>query len=367
MEATIALFLLGSSLVSSGFSEAKQDTWICVLLALVLSIPLLWVHSAILELYPGRSYFDNIARALGKPMGKVVSALLLLYTFHLGALVMRVFSEFIHIVNMTETPLIAISVCVVAVGVYILNNRLYVLARICKFTFPFLIATVFVTVVLSVPNMDLNNLKPAFHAGWRNIAAGTLAYLSVTYAELIMCAPMFGELGRGEKVFPTFFKGALLGFVILLVADLRNLLILGYSAGMFAFPSYEAVSVVKLGDFFTRIEVLIGINLLLAGFVKNCVMMFTACVGIARTFGYRDGEPFVAPCALLILALSVVVYGNTEELFGWSRYFTYYSIPFQIVIPVLVLIVGKIRKKAGRAGKAEKETRAPAPRESRAE
>ena len=354
MEATIALFLTGSSLISSGASEAKQDTWICVILAFALSVPLIWVHSRILKLYPGRNYFNNILRALGGPVGKAVSLLLLIFILHLSGLVLRVFAEFIHIVNMTDTPLNAIAVFVSAVGAYVLSNRLYVLTRISKFAFPFLAVTVGLTIVLSLQNMELKNLQPILHSGFGNMAKGTLSSLSVTYAELVICAPMFGELSRKQNIFPTFFRGALWGFLVLLAADLRNLLVLGYSAGTYAFPSYEAVSVVKLGEFFTRIEVLIGINLLLAGFVKSCVTMFTACKGLAEVFGYQDYEPLVGPSTLLILTISELVHNNTEELFGWIRYFTYYSIPFQILLPVLVLIVGTIRKKAGKLPGCEK-------------
>lgn len=364
MEVTVALFLTGSSIVSSGASDAKQDTWITILLAFALSIPLIWVHSEILQLYPGRNYFGNILRTLGGPVGKAVSVLLLLFYFHLGALVLRIFTEFIHIVNMTDTPAIAISVFMTAAGVYVLSNRLYVLTRICKFTFPLLMVAVALTILLSLKNMNLNYLRPVLNSGWQNLTRGTLATLSVTYGELIVCAPMFGELDRRNQVFPVFFRGALWGFLVLLIADLRNLLVLGYSAGTFAFPSYEAVSIVKLGDFFTRIEVLIGINLLLAGFIKTSVLLFTACKGLAEVFHLGDYEPLAAPCSLLILTLSELVYNNMEEMFSWDRYFTYYSIPFQILLPVLVLIVGKIRKKLQKPGKAERQTPSPKPQES---
>lgn len=365
MEMTVAMFLVGSSLISSGSSEAQQDTWICVLLAFALSVPLVWVHARILELYPGRSYFGNMIQVLGKPAGRTVSVVLLLFTFQLSAFVLRTFAEFIHIVNMPETPLVAISACVTAVAVYVLENRLHVLARICKFTLPLLIATLGVTIALSAPSMELDHLKPVLHSGWSHIAYGTLTYFSMTYGELIVCAPMFCELDRKEKVFPVFLRGALWGFLILFGADLRNLLILGYSSGVFLFPSFEAVSVVALGDFFTRIEVLIGINLLMAGFLKNCVMLTTVCIGIAKTFGYRDYEPFVAPCALLIMALSEIVQDNTEQLFQWIRYFSYFSIPFQVLLPVLVLIVGTVRKRRRRP--PGKEAEAPRPQAPAAE
>lgn len=115
LEATIALFMTGSSLITGSLTEAKQDTWICMILAFLLSIPLVWIHSRIIELYPGRDYFENIIKACGKPFGKALCVLLLLYSFHITALVERTFCVFIKTVNMPETPFIFILFCIVII------------------------------------------------------------------------------------------------------------------------------------------------------------------------------------------------------------------------------------------------------------
>ncbi|OCN01202.1 hypothetical protein A7X67_07480 [Clostridium sp. W14A] len=345
MEATVAMFLIGSSLVKSGSSPAKQDTWICIIIAVILSIPLMWVHTRILNLYPGRNYYQNILRAMGRPAGTVVCLIFTIYTFHLGALVMRVFTEFIHIAGMTTTPTIVISSVIVAVLVYMLSNRLYVLARISKFMLPFLYITVAITIILSYQNMELSNLMPILNSKPSDLFQGVLSALAVPYGEILVCAPMFGALSREEKIFPTMLKGVILGFVILISANLRNFLTLGYSVSVFQFPSFESVSLVQLGDFFTRVEVLIGINLLLAGFFKCCVLLFSACDALSETLGLQDYEPLVSPCALLFLTLSGLLVGNTLEMFRWMEYMSVYTLPFQVFLPVLVLIVGVVRKK----------------------
>jgi spore germination protein KB len=364
MEATIALFLIGSSLVSSGSSSVKQNTWFCVLTGMVLAIPMVWVNSRILELYPGQDYFQNIFRATGRPAGTVICALMTFYILHLGTLVLRNFAEFIHIVNMTETPIIAILVSLTAVLVYALSNRLYVLARLSKFVLPFLLAFVVITVVLSYNDMDWNNLRPVLHCKPAEMANGILAGFTLPYGEVVVCASMFGSLERNAKIFPTFLKGVLLAFLVLIVADLRNTLVIGYVTGVFEFPSYEAVSVITLGEFFTRIEVLIGINLLLAGFVKTGVLLYSSCEGLSKVFQYKDYEPLVAPVSLLILTASVLVHRNTAEMDIWVRYLPFYSLPFQVLLPVLVLIVGTIRKKIETTKKQGKECASPKPQET---
>jgi spore germination protein KB len=345
MEAIIAVFLSSSVLVMGGSSKAEQDSWLCVIAATVAVIPLLWVHTKILELYPGQNYFGNVIRATGKPVGTVLCLLLIFYSLSIGTFVLRIFAEFMHIVNMTETPLIAILVCMTAVMVYTLSNRLYVLARISQFVLPFVLITVIITVLLSYKTMDINNLKPILHTETSKLFDGFLLVFALPYGEIIICMPMFGAMDRKAKIFPTLLKAVLISFLIIFIATERNRLVLGYSDSIYAYPSYETASVISLGGFLTRVEVLIGINLLLSGFIKTGVLLFTVCDGIAKTFHYRDYEPFVAPMGLVFMTGAVLSSSNTVEMFDWLNYLPVYSLPFQIIIPVLVLIVGTLRKK----------------------
>ncbi len=354
MECTIALFLIGSSLVTGSATQAKQDTWFCMILALLLNIPLVWVHSQILELYPGRNYFENIVKACGKPVGKALCILLMIYSFHIAALVKKIFVNFIQTLNMPETPFIFILLSIVMVEFYMSKKRLFVVARVSKFTIPLLIVTVLMTMILSYSNLDPSNLKPVLRSDFRSMASGTLLIFTLPFGESVLCAPMFGALDQREPVFPVFLKGMLLGFSILLFANLRNLLILGNSESVFAYPSYQAVSVIGIGDFFTRIEVIIGFNLLLAGFIKVCVTYFTCCQEVAKIFDFDDYVPLFAPCGLILVTLIMLVNSNTEEMLNWLKYHPFYSLPFQVVIPVAVLITGKIRNRAQKKKRMQK-------------
>ncbi|QNK39575.1 GerAB/ArcD/ProY family transporter [Caproicibacter fermentans] len=345
MQSTIALFLMGSSVISSGYTSAKQDTWIVILIAVALMIPLAWVYAGILRLYPGQNFYRNVLRAMGRPVGLTICALYLFYLLLLGGQVLRTFSEFVHLVNMTQTPLVGISTAIVAVTVYTLSNRLYVLTRLGKFVLPFLYFTIILTLLLSFRDMDFSNLRPILQSKPSDFLKGLMSAFTLPYGELVACLPMFGVSGRIEKVFPTMVKGVLLGFGFLFAAVVRNILVLGYYNSVATFPSYECVSVIQLGEFFTRIEVLIGINLLLAGFIKFAVLVFSSCEGVTRLFGYRDSEPFVAPLSLFLLTLSALLDSNTSEVFGFKEIYVILALPFQVVLPILILVVGTVRKK----------------------
>jgi spore germination protein KB len=353
MECLLAVFYVGSSTVTGGSGIAKQDTWLCLIIGTLLSFLLYWLYSSVIELYPGRNYYDNIMKACGTVAGKILVSVLSLYALFTGALVLRDDSEFIHIENLTETPIIALYVCLIGMALYALRCRLYVLARLAKFLLPIIFGCIAITVIFSVKDWDFSHLKPYFGTGFSSIAGGSLLVLSLPFGESAVCASLFGQLDSRVRPFPVFAKGAVLGSCVLLAANLRNILSLGYSSGVYSFSSYEAVSLVALGEFFTRIEVLIGIVLLLTGFFKGCVFLFGFASGVAKVLGLKDYEPISAACALFLLTATMFTVSDSQELMKIVPLVPFYSLPIQVLVPLAALIAGKLRSRI----KPRKQTR----------
>ena len=353
IQALLAMFITGSTLITGGLTDAKQDTWLCVVAAYLLSLPLCWLFASLVKLPKDRDFFDGIIQVCGKIPGRILCFLYALNAIHLCGQNLRFLAEFVHDVNMNETPLTAILACVIIVAFYVVRNRLYVLARLASFALPFIFVSVGLTILLSVQDMDFTNMLPVLHSDWKQMASGTFEYFSLAFGELVFCLPLLGSVDHQETIFPALAKGALTGFILLLIVSLRNLFVLGYSNGVYAFPSYSAVSIISIGEFFTRIEVLIGINLLLSGFFKILVLLFFSCKSFSAALGFPDYEPLAGSCGILILSTALLIFNNTGEMFSWQRYFAYFSFPLQLVAPALLLIIGKIRgrRKPGNSAK----------------
>ena len=350
MTSLIAIFFIGSAMATGG-SFARQDSWLCIICGFLLAFPLFLLYSAVIKLYPGRNYYDNIIKACGGIVGKILVLILSLYALLFGAFILRQETEFIRVVNLSETPMVAILVALTGAAVFLLRNRLFVLARIAKFLLPLVIGVSGLTVVLSVKDWDFSHLKPLLSTGFPSIAGGSLLILSLPFGEAAVCASMFGQLEQKAKPFPIFVKGALLGLMVLLWSNLRNVLVLGYSDGIYTFPAYSAVSTVALGEFFTRIEVLIGIDLLLGGLAKVCVMLFCCASGFAKVFGLKDYEPIAAGCALLLMTTSLFAVSSSLDTLLLLKYLPWLALPVQILVPLAALIAGKLRSGGKGRGK----------------
>lgn len=346
MKYVIALFFIGSSLVAGASVKAGQDSWISIIIGAALLIPMIFIYSAILNLYPGENLFDIIVHIFGSILGKIICFIYILYALHLGSLVINIFAEFIHAVNMPETPKAVITGFLIFACVFMIYNGISTMGSVSKFLFPLLLISVVLTIITATRIMDINNLKPVLNTDLGALLKSSYTVFTLPFGECILFTTIFSCVDPKENYKRTFFNGLLLGAVILIIANLRNLLILGpVTVKLFPYPSYEAISIIAVGEFFTRIEVIIGANLLLAGFIKVVVCCFSACQGFAKVFNINEYKYIAAPTVLIMLTLSSFAFKNTVDMLEFVESYQFYVIPYQILLPLIILITGKIKNK----------------------
>lgn len=351
MQAILMMFLMGSSYVMGDVSKTKQDTWITFILGAIFEIPMIFIYCAILQKYPDKNFFEIIEISLGKTAGKIICGLYAWYGVHLCSMVIRIFTEFIHILNMPETPIIVILIFMILIAILGVRCGPESMGRIAKFTFPILSTFVIFTFLIGIKDMDFKVLTPMFSTDLKTILAGSYTTFATPYSELIVCLPLFFYLKPQSNPKKIYLNGLALSVAVLLIAFLRNILILGLSnMQRYYYTSYLAVSELSIGEFFTRIEVLIGISVILAGFTKMCVLLFTASSGIAKICNIKDYRSFAAPCGLVTIILAVINFANVPDMFKWLEYHPFYTIPFHIILPVIIWIAAVIKTRKKKDG-----------------
>lgn len=342
----LVLFIMGSSLVVGGDTAAGQDSWIAVLVAVFLFFPMLLVYARFLSLYPGCGLNEIILDVFGQVVGKILIALYVFYSIYLGALVMRNFSEFIQVVATPETPQILTLAIGVLLCIWMVKSDVDVLGRWARVIFPISAAAVIFTVVLSFKIMNPDNLKPVAGTDFSTLMRSSFSLFAFPFAETILFANLFGSVKTKSKNGPylIYAVAILLGAALLLMVALRNILVLGVSSTvMYYFPSYEAVSVLSLGDFFTRFEVLIGIIFTFGGFAKITVCLFSASAGMAKLIHVRSRKNLAAPAGLLMMTLASIIYADTPQMFSGINTYKYFALPFQVVLPLVILAGAEIK------------------------
>jgi spore germination protein KB len=340
----LTLFLLGSTLAVGTSPVSKQDSWISLLLGLFMLIPIIMAYIRIVSLFPEKNLYDIVTEIFGNVIGKIIVLLYVLYSIHLGAMVIRNFSEFTNIVAMPITPKMVIQVFLIVYCAWMVKSGVEALGRWSKFIVPIVFLTIITTIVISLKDLNFETLKPVGGAGFESIVEGAFSTFSFPFAESVLLLTLFGSVKSTENPQKIYIIGTLVAAMLIFGVVIRNICLLGIpSLSMFYFPSYTAVSIVSVGDFFSRFEVLVGINFMFCGFVKISVCLFAASIGMAKIFNVKNYKTMAYPAGLLMITLATIVYKNAAEMFDWLTIYSYYALPFQVILPLIILAGAEIK------------------------
>lgn len=350
----LIVFMFGSSVIMGVSSEAAQDSWLSLLLAQVIILPIILIYARIISLFPEKDLFEIIEMLLGKIAGKAVIILIAWYALHLSSLVLRNFSEFVKISVLTATPQLAIILAMTLTVVYMAKSGIETLGKSSVIILPVLILVVVLTSVLAISRMDVENLMPFMEHSLGKIAYGSYKVFTNPYAETVLFLCLAGALKKGESAYKVYTYSSLIATAILLMVIMRNILLLGPALGNAEyFPSYATARVLNVGDFLVHMEGTITMNFILAGIVKITVCLVAVAKGTARLFGIQDYKSIIFPAGLLVAALSTCLYSNIVEMFDFLNVYMIYAIPFQIIIPVVVWILAEVKSRKTMAAKPE--------------
>lgn len=339
------LFELGSSLVAGGSMRAEQDSWIAALIGLIFAIPVVLLYAELNEFCPESDLFDMAYLAFGKVIGTIVTLLFSLFTLHTGALVMRHFTEHVHVLSLPETPQ---AVCAVFIGLlacYAVWGGIEAPARSAEFVAPIASAIVALLLGLTAKNMDFSNLQPMFDHDAKLLLKEGYAALAFPFAEIVMFLSVLCLVKDPNVSYrKCYLRGLLIPGIFFTMLIVTNITVLGVPvAKRLYFPVYGTVAAVNVGNFISRIEVLVSANFLLFGLMKVIVCLYVSCRGFSRLFGQQHYKIIAVIVATGITVLSQVVYKSTMEMFLFLPVFSLYAPLFEIVLPLAILVTLKIK------------------------
>lgn len=345
--AILIAFLFGSSAMLGINTDMKQCSWISLLVGIAFMIPLALIYARILQLHPGMGWYEIMELSLGKVVGKLVAALYVWYALHLTALVLKNFSEFISISNLTETPQIPLMIVIMLVAVYLAKSGMETLGKWALIVVSMVIIVVVFTISTTLKNGELTNLQPVMEHGVPLLLQSGYSILTFPMAEMVLFLPLASAVKKQDSPYKMFLYALAGGGILLLGIILRNICCMGallYSNDYFS--SYVSARIIGIGDFFTRLEGFLSVNFILVGVIKITVCIVAAAKGLASIFTIKEDRTFYMPFGLAGVALATVLYQNTMEMINFLKPYSIYAIPFQIIFPIIVWIAAEWR--AGR-------------------
>lgn len=356
----MALFIIGTSSLKVMGLEAKTDIWISILVAIVASALIMFIYIKLLTALPDKDFFETIGHYFGKIGSKIILVLLIWFCFDLCAIVLRNYGEFVVTVGLPETPLTPAMFVVMAVAVFSVRSGIEAVGRWSSTFIFFVVGFMIISTLLVIPRMDINNLLPIYEGGALPIAKGALGVVAFPLAETVVFLLVFPALKKGVSIKKIYLIALLIGGITILISSVTDILVIGSTmAENTYYPTYATMATVHFGEFLQRFEIIAAIIFIIAVFLKLTIALFAATNGVARLFGFKDSRFIVLPMALLILVYVMISFDSMIYFHDWGvKVWPYYAPVFEIVIPLIMLIIIKIRQAREKSKKSHSKSKA---------
>jgi spore germination protein KB len=338
-------YIIGSSVILPPGGAAKQDAWLAIVIGAVEGGIFALIFTTLARRFPGESIVEILETVFGPYLGKLIAVSFLWYSFHLGSIVIRDFTDFFTTAIMPETPSIVFAALLVLVSAFAVFNGLEVITRCSLVLVPLTVFFLVITFLLQVNQLDFNNFLPLFETPiWQllKISNTVAAFPFGETVTFLMVLPFLNQTNEGRS---KTIIGILWAALFIMLASWRSIGALGATGYIFSYPAFEAVKLINLPFVSMRLEIIIVINFLMMGFLKITALHYSTVLGLGQIFKLRSIRPLIVPIGILMVIFSIINYsGFLENVEFTYQVYHIYALPFQLGMPLLTLIVAAIRK-----------------------
>lgn len=340
-------FLISSIPMISGYNQAKQDIWISYLLAFAAILPLVLLYVRMCSLFPGKNLFEIFGEVFGRIPGVVLSFIYILYILNIAGLSLRVSSEFIRVISLTETPEWITLIFFFFLCAYGAWKGYEGVGRFSALFLPLMLLLLVCFFLFSVNMYDWTNIEPVRAESLPQIADSSMTIFVYPFGELLVSFFFFSDMkqkkGKGYLPYAILLS---VSAVTLVMTVLNNILILGApSMTKLYYPTYMANSMINLGVI-SGIEIISSAIFFMANIVKCIVCLLAAAKGVYYIVpNAKKANPSVLTffCAVCCL-FGGLVFKSTMQLFDFFYLYRLYGAVLQL-FPLTVWVGAEIKSK----------------------
>ncbi len=346
---SIIVFLQASALLTSFLADVtRHESWLPALMGTIICIPLIFAYCTLMSMYPGKNFIQMLEIVFGKYLGKFMGLIYVWFFINIAGLNLLDLGAFAKITVMTKTPNLFLSISCMVVVVFAVRGGIKVVARYSSlFTFiEFFI--VGISAILLLNQVRFGNLFPIFDLEPLKYVQATHIFTIIPFGELVALLMLNSNLNlKPKEMIKYWMWGVFWGILTILVVLIRDIAVLGNSFHFFTLPGLVSLRLVNVGAALSRTEILFAVALIMLLFFKITLHTYISTIAVCQLVGFKNFKHMALVVGLIIIFYSSTIYPNpiihreavrTIEPAIWTF--------FDMVIPLLTLLVGSIKMKA---------------------
>lgn len=141
--------------------------------------------------------------------------------------------------------------------------------------------------------------------------------------------------------------GTLIGGMVTILITFLSISIIGADfTTNNVYPTYTLAKKINIGDFLQRIEAVIAVIWFISIFFKLTICFYASVLGLAQILNLKEYRSLTYPLGMITVVLSLVITPNIVYYqVITAKIWTPYALTFGFFFPLLLLVVGILRKK----------------------
>ncbi|MGI6406209.1 MAG: GerAB/ArcD/ProY family transporter [Syntrophaceticus sp.] len=338
-------FSIGTSVLEPPGRIAGTDAWIAILIGIAESLLIAAVFLLLTKRFPGKTLVEISDIVYGPFLGKVISILFLWYLFHVGSLALGDYTDYFSALFLINTPPIVLLAAIALICISAAKKGIQVISR-CGVIIVFVeLFMYFLTIFLLIGNFEIKNLQPVLTTPAAKLLWASHGAASFPFAETVAFLMVIPFLKNQRDAVPSTFTGIMLAGLVMASSAVMNTGVLGASEKAYIYPSFHAITMINIGEIITRLEIVAPLFVLGMGFLKVTILLYGVSLGAAQICSLHSYRPLVVPMAVIMSILALYNFPNPAEFIRFViNAYPVYALPFQVIIPLLTLIISAIRK-----------------------
>jgi spore germination protein KB len=328
---TLLFFLVRCLFIGICFNNliiiSKLDSWISILLGILISIFPLSIYYYINKKYPSLNIYEIINN-------NFISSLLSIFVFFFCATSYWNFINFISSQFLYKTPDILISLLFITSIIYINYKGLNTILRVSTILFyitVFIFITSFIGLVFQI---KLENLMPIFMNSNNKIILGSLhviAYNTLPLFMLLVIPNNYVKIDIKSNLFIFIFASFMLLSYAFFVLSIYGIDI----ATLLHFPEFHLLKRLTLMGFVKRLENIFSLQWAFDYFIFISFAIYFICQNpLIKKFKYS----YIVISLLLVLTSNNIFISNTVGNNFTLKYMPYFIYLFFLILPIYLSI-----------------------------
>lgn len=326
--------------------QAKQAAWLSPFIAVIFEVIYMFIWAKIIQKFAGKSFVEIVKDIVGKYIGYFIAALYFLWITFLLAYNVRMYVERIAGAAMNMVSIFVILASMLLLVGYVVRKGIVTLAKMGELFFMGLALIFIIYNVMVLPKLDINNLFPITYKDIGPIFFANFGILAI-FAYNILVFVFNDKIDYRNEFKKMSIKTIVVLFVITLSVIIIPLAAFNWELIVkMPVPYLNSMMQISLFNIIERVESGIIMFWIISDFTLIAIFVYSGMHVLRVSLKLSNVRPLMVIYLIGIFFISLSLSKNTMELKILSeRFLTLFNIIMGYCIPIIIFIIGKIRKK----------------------